>query len=364
MKIIIVFAVLLCTPLSMAQNATPLVLRILCWEGYAAPEYVAQFEAETRQKHAIELSIEVENVSDPADFFNKIRDKKVDIISPAHNIPKSERWPLIERGIVLPINLDNVPHYRDIIPELQHADYISVADQVYGVPIVYGPYGLMYNSAIIPEAPESWTVLWEAEYGGRYAISQDYFDANIYVTALSLGFDAQQIFDYQLLRRDPKVLLRLAQLVRHAQRFWVGVDSADDLQGLALATGWGFAIPELQKRGETWKMANPKEGTTGWVDNWMIGHSLKDRPVLKQIAEEWINFSLSPEIQAAYVRNIAQHPVNFAAKKHLSASESLQFHLDDPSYFKNNLLLWKVLPIGDQNGFQMMWRQAEQARSQ
>jgi spermidine/putrescine-binding protein len=362
MKTITQLAAVLCAALLTLPLAHAQELRILCWEGYAAPAYTEKFIAQVREKHGIELTMTVINASDPADFFMQIRDKKIDLISPAHNIPKSERWPLIARNLVLPLDLANIPHYRSIIAELQQADYISDDGEVYGAPIVYGPYGLMYNTALVSQAPDSWAVFWEPQYQGKYAISRDYHDANIYITALANGFNAEQIFKYQTLRSNPQVLLRLAQLVQHAQKFWVGVDTADDIQGLAIATGWGFSIPELQKRGENWKMAMPKEGTTGWVDNWLIGHSLRDKPELKQIAEEWINFTLSPEIQAAYVRDIAQYPVNPAAKAHLSAAQSAQFHLDDADYFKNNLILWKVLPLADQSGFQMMWRQAERAR--
>jgi spermidine/putrescine transport system substrate-binding protein len=347
--------------LSLSALAQAEELRILCWEGYASPAYTEKFEKLVKEKYAIEVTLKVTNVSDPEEFFSQVSRRQTDLISPAHNIPKASRWRLIERALVLPVELANVPNYQHIIKELQNADYITENGLVYGVPIVYGPYGLMYNTQLVEKAPESWSVFWEPQYAGRYAISQDYHEANIYVTALALGFDHEQIYDYRALKQDPRFMPRLAQLAYYSKKFWVGVDSADVLQGLALATGWGFAIPELAKRGEVWKMAQPKEGTTGWVDNWMIGHSLKDNPQMKRIAEEWINFSISPEIQLGYVRNIAQFPVSLAIKPLLSDTEIVQFHLDDPEYFRNNLVLWKVLSMEDQAGFKQMWKQVDRA---
>ncbi len=336
-------------------------LRILCWEGYADSEYTQNFEKMVKEKHGMVLKIAVRNVSDLQEFFDGVRGETADLISPAHNIPKSHFWQLIRRKLVLPINLFHIPNYRDIIPDLQNADYISDNGEVYGVPIVYGPYGLAYNTAVFKEAPDTWNIFWDPRYAGKYSVSSDYYETNIYFAGLASGLGKKDIFDYDKMN-TPEIREKLQQLAQNAKTFWKGVDTADDLQGLAFATAWGFSIPELSKRGEIWKMAQPKEGTTGWVDNWMIGVSLKDKPQMKQIAEEWINYSIGPEVQAGYVRKIAQFPVNLSIKERLTAEEIKTFHLDDPEYFKNNLILWEVLREREQNGFRRMWKEAKRAK--
>lgn len=334
-------------------------LRILCWEGYAAHQYTERFEHYVKKKYGLDLTVTVNHVSDPQEFFDSIRARKVDLISPAHNIPKSDRWPLIRGKIVIPLDLANIPNYKQIIPELQKADYITQDNQVYGVPIVYGPYGLAYNTNIVKEEPTSWNVLWRPEYAGKYAISADYFEANIYITALASGLTPEQMFHYDVeifITREFRK--RLRALAQNAKTFWTGVDTADTLQELALATAWGFSFPELRKRGEVWKMALPEEGTTGWVDNWMIGYSLKDKPQMKRIAEEWINYSISPEVQVSYLRNVAQFPVNLSIKHLLQLEETRAYHLDDPSYFRNHLILWKPLSKRQLNAFKKLWSEA------
>jgi len=337
-------------------------LRILCWEGYAAPEYRVSFEQLVKEQFGIEVKVVVQNVSDPQEFFDGVRGKTADLISPAHNIPKSERWPLIQAGLVLPLNLDNIPNYAQIIPALQRAEYITENGEVYGAPIVYGPYGLAYNTAIFTEPPTSWQVLWAPQYQGKYAISSDYHEANIYVAALAAGLSKEHIFQFNTVN-TPEIQQRIDELAQYAKTLWVGVDTADDLHGLALATAWGFSFPELQRRGEVWKMAAPEEGTTGWVDNWMISAGLKDNPTMKAIAEAWINYSLSPDIQVGYVRNIAQFPVNITIKDRLTPEENATYHLDDPTYFEKQLVLWKVLSRNDQDGFRRMWKKAIQKRA-
>ena len=333
-------------------------LRILCWEGYAIPEFTGEFETFIKNKYGMDLKVTVKNVSDPQEFFDGIRTKKIDIISPANNIPKSKKWKFIEGQFVLPIDFKNIPNYKELIPDLQHADYISKDGAVYGVPYIYGPYGLAYNTGIVKEEPTSWNVLWDPQYAGKYSLSSDYHEANIYITALAMGLKKDEIFNYEKLNTS-EFKSRLKMLAKNAKSFWVGVDSADVLQGLAMATAWGFAIPELKKRGEIWKMADLKEGATGWGDNWMIGYTLKDNPKMKKIAEEWLNFAISPEIQLKAARNLSCFPVNMGVKALVSAEEASALHLDDPSYFKEKLILWQVLGEREQNIFKNIWEEAK-----
>jgi spermidine/putrescine transport system substrate-binding protein len=336
-----------------------LELRVLCWEGYADKAYVKQFEEYILTKYKEKINIKVNDVSDPQEFYDGIRSKNVDLISPAHNIPRSHKWNMIRNEMVLPLNLENIPNFKNIIPAIQKIRAVASFKSVYGVPIVYGPYGLFYNTKILKSEPKSWDIFWDKKWKGKYSISSDYHEANIYSTLLAMGIPSEHIFDITA-ANTILAKKKLRYLAKNAANFWVGVDSAEKLKGLAFATGWGFALPALKKLGEEWKLASPKEGTTGWVDHWMIGYSLKDKPKLKLYAEEWINFSISPKIQASYVKNIGQFPVNTKVKSLLTKSQIKQFHLDDPRYVKNNLILWRVLGRAEQEGFKSLWQKAKE----
>ncbi len=154
--IVILFFCIVLTPYCYSEE-----LRILCWEGYAPGTHTKQFEQFIKNRYDIDLKVVVKDVSDPKEFFYEIRAKNVDLISPAHNIPKSHQWNLIRGKLVLPINLENIPNYQYIIPALKKAEYITQDDKIYGVPIVYGPYGLAYNTSLVKKEPKSWNVFWE-----------------------------------------------------------------------------------------------------------------------------------------------------------------------------------------------------------
>lgn len=333
-------------------------LRILCWEGYAPPKFTRKFERYISDKYDIALKVTVRNVSSPQEFFDWVRIKDIDLISPAHNIPKSPKWQLIERKLVLPLNLNNIPNYQLINPALRNSHYVTSDDKVYGVPIVYGSYGLAYNTAYFSAPPKSWRILFDNKYKGRFVLSADYYEANVYIAALASGLGGEDIFDFDNLWYNDTVQENLRTLALNAKSFWIGTDKASDLHGLALAIAWGFSFNELKSKGEVWKFAQPQEGTTGWVDNWLVSHSLKDNPMMKQIAEEWINFSIGSAMQIHYARELGQFPVNFAIRGELTKEEVERFKLDDADYINNQLILWETLSLREQNGLLKMWENA------
>lgn len=354
MKLIIALIILFST-----SALADIELNILCWQGYAPKSKVEKFEQYIKAKYQIDIKIKVTEVSAPDEFFNGIRSKTIDLISPAHNIPKSHRWPMIQNNITLPINLKNIPNFKKISPSLKNLNYVTANNLVYGIPIVYGIYGLAYNTNIISQAPDSWDVFWQPKYKNKYSISAEYYEANIYLTALSLGYQGNQIYDYDLLKQDPLFLARLTDLATASKSFWYGVDKSEDLKGLSLATAWGFSFSKLKNLGENWNFATPKEGATGWVDHWLIGYSLKEFPLKKQLAEEWINFTLSDEMQLYYLKKLSQNPVTSSIKKKLSKEEVKRFHIDDDYYLNEQLNLWQILSRRQQNGFQQLWLTAK-----
>ncbi len=337
-------------------------LRLLVWEGYAPPEQVAQFEAFIKDKYKKTVKLKVDFISDPNDFFAAVRSKQADLISPTHNLFKDNRFNFIKKKLFLPVDLNNLPNYKNLIPALQKAEYATQGDAVYGVPFVHGPYGLAYNIKHL-NAPITWDVFWDQKFSGKYSISSDYYECNIYITALALGMRGLQLHSAGA-HASPEFKEKLKALVKNAHSLWKGVDKADDLAGLSLGAVWGFSLPELKKRGENWAVADPKEGTMGWVDNYAMGWSLKDKPFLKKVAEEWLNFIVSPEFQVqVVVRSLGSDPVNMTIKDKLTPEEVAKTHMDEPDYFQDNRILWPTLNnIRDRNHMKKIWDDALKSR--
>lgn len=334
------------------------VLRLMVWEGYAPEAQLDEFKTYIKDKYDLDLALEVAYVSDPNEFFNALRGKTADIIAPTHNLIKDRRFDYIDKGLILPVNLDNIPNYRHIVPSLQKADYITEGGQVYGVPFTAGSYGLAYNSQHL-DTPATWNIFWDPSLAGKYSISADFYEVNIYITALSLGYRGAQVHTYEVIN-NPIFKAKLKALASNAGTMWRGVDKPSDLKGLSLAAVWGFSILELNKRGERWKVAEPREGSMMWVDNFVLGYSLQDKPLLKKIAEEWLNFTISPSYQLEVaLRTLGSEPVNATTTTLMTPDEIKRYQMDDPYFFQKKGMLWPtILRIRDRNGMKRLWDEA------
>lgn len=337
-------------------------LKMLVWDGYAPPEKVRQFEESMSKKYGKPVHLEVSTkVSDPQEFFDAIRteEKGVHIISPSHNLIKDERFNYISKKLIIEIDPNNIPNYKDLLPTLAKADYMSEDGKVYGVPFAHGPYGIAYNTKYFDKAPDSLNVLWEQKNIGRYSVSSDYYEVNAFLTAMAMGKKGNEIWDFEKLSTSDEFIAKLRALAQNAKTFWVGVDKPEDLQGLSLGTTWGFSLDELAKKGETWKIMEPKEGYSGWVDNFVVSKNVEKNPFLKKLAEEWLNFVISPEYQAeVVVRGLGSDPVNIEVGKLLTKEENDAHHLNDPEYFSKKRVLWPVMSTRNRNGLKMMWNSA------
>jgi spermidine/putrescine transport system substrate-binding protein len=337
------------------------VLRLLVWEGYAPQAQREQFIQHIKDKYAVQLTLEVDYIAEAEDGFEALRLNKADIVSPAHNRINDRRFRMIDSGLLLALDLANLPNYKELNPSFKQLNHLVKDGVHYGLPFAWGPYGIIYNTELFDEAPDSLNVLWDPKYRGQYSIA-DYGEINIYLTALAMGYDAAALADFEQLN-NPAFKEKLATLVNNAQSFWVGVDTADDLQQKTLASSWGFALPELKQRGEVWKWAYPKEGAPGWIDNHVMSHELANNPQLRRIAEEWINFTISAEFQSqVLVQSLSTNPVNMITTESATAEQKRGFYaqsLDDPDAL---IVLMPNLDRRTRNGMDNLWNEALKQR--
>jgi len=336
-------------------------LRILDWGTYMPEKVQRQIVKLAKEKYDVDLKLEIKLVNGNDDFFPALKNKTADIVTPSHNVPRDERYRLIKHKLVLPLDLNNIPNYKNVDPGLQKADYCTENGEVYGVPSAQGPYGLAFNTGMFKEAPTSWDIFWDPKFKGKYSMGKHQYEENIFSVALAMGYDKKDISNYKKLN-NPEFQEKLSQFVANAHGMWEGIDKPEDLKGLAFSTSWGDSIHGLKEAGEIWEMAEPKEGTTAWVDNVMISHTLKDKPKLKRIAEELLNIVLSNEYQIYLVREVGVTPVVTSIMDELTPEEITKFHLDDPSFFKNYRVLWPTLKKADRKGLKRLWDKALKQR--
>jgi spermidine/putrescine transport system substrate-binding protein len=335
------------------------VIRITCWAGYAEP-FAEDFKALVKEKFKTDVELQIYNPTDQDEFYMAAKNGTADLISPPADLAKTPRFYMFNEGSLYLAELDlkNVPNFENMLAFFKADESVMHNGKRYGLPYNCGPYGLAYNTDVVKDAVDSWNVLWDERYAGKYTINNNFPKCNLWVTALSLGYSYDQIFDINQLDRE-KVQQKLDLLAKNAKSLWDGSANPDEFPELALATDWGFAAAAANKKGGRWLIASPKEGGTAWIDLWCITRAATG--MKKRLCEEWINFQLSPKVQAEVVRSQGVSPVVNNAAPLLTAEEVKMFHVGDNDYFKT-VAIWRVMSEETEKAFGEMWEAAKKHR--
>src|SRR4051794_9032976 len=154
-------------------------LNLLVWEGYADPSVVKAFE----DQYHCKVSASYMGSSD--ELVAKLRGGSAgnyDVISPSSDVATS----IAGAGLAMPLDLAQIPTYSQLSPQLTSLPLVHLKGQVYGVPFMWGPDPLIYDTTVFPQPPDSWTILWDPKYRGKISVWDDL--STVYMAAQILGY--------------------------------------------------------------------------------------------------------------------------------------------------------------------------------
>src|SRR5580692_9319190 len=129
-------------------------LSLLVWEGYADPAFVRPFE----ETHHCKVSASYMGSSD--ELVAKLRGgsaSNYDVISPSSDVATS----IVKAGLVAPLDLSKISSYSQLSPRLRNLPLVKSNGQVYGVPFIWGPNPILYDTTVFPQPPDSWNLFWD-----------------------------------------------------------------------------------------------------------------------------------------------------------------------------------------------------------
>src|SRR5271155_5510652 len=135
-------------------------LSLLVWEGYADPSFVRAFE----EAHHCKVVASYMGSSD--ELVAKLRGGSAanyDVLSPSSDVATS----IVRAGLAAPLDLSKIPSYVQLSPKLRDSPLFKGNGQTFGVPFVWGPNPLLYDTTAFPQPPDSWSVFWDPKYKGK-----------------------------------------------------------------------------------------------------------------------------------------------------------------------------------------------------
>jgi spermidine/putrescine transport system substrate-binding protein len=328
-------------------------LRVDVWTSYAPIEAINDFKKIILKKYNKNINIEARVVLTPDEFFDRVRSGQTDIFSPSHNFLKDERTEFIKHNLVLPISIEEVPNLALVESRYITNSFVTENKKLYGIPAAAGGYSLLYNKDFIKTAPTSWNVLWDPKYKNKYALSKGFYEANIYITALALGFKPEDISNLNKID-TPQFKSKLKALLTNA-RFWDGAPKMKDLEGVVFTTAWGITGSVKDDVDNKWIFSFPQEGVTFWTDYLSVTTAVNRSPFARKLAFEWLDMVLSKSYQTKYITEKSKylsptpgaisHKV-FAGK--ISNEEALK-------YLNTKSVYWPIISTRTRNGLKYIY---------
>ena len=222
--------------------------------------------------------------------------------------------------LALPLDLSQIPSYSQLSPQLTSLPLVRMKEQVYGVPFMWGPDPLLYDTTVFPKPPESWTVFWDPKYRGKISVWDDL--STVYMTAQVLGYDKpdpSQLYNLtdEQLEAVKKKLLELKPNIR---KMWsTGGELTNLFQNheVVAAMGWPLMTNQLRKINFPVGETIPKENTTGWIDHLMITAGSEN----KELAYKFLEYMVEAQTQKKVTDVTGYTPANPQAAQFMTPEE-------------------------------------------
>ena len=265
---------------------------------------------------------------------------------------------LIAHGDVAEVNVNLVPDFKDVIQSLQSPRHNTINGHHYGVPYMYGPNVLMYNTQVVKPAPTSWKDTWETSspYKGKIAAYDSPIfiaDAALYLKAHNKSLGITDVYELTSKQLDAAIVL-LKQQAPMIKKYWAATpDETDPFSSgdMVIGTAWPYQVSFLKSENKPVASLVPSEGATGWADTWMMSSHAQHPNCMYQ----WMKWTEKPDVQDQVAEFYGADPSNAKAcdllRQHIGASADSDYHCGDNTFLKN-IALWKtpLQQCGDSRG--------------
>lgn len=311
-------------------------LSLLVWEGYSDDSFVRAFE----ESHHCKVVASFMGSSD--ELVAKLRGgsaSNYDVISPSSDVAAS----IVKAGLAAPLDLSKIPSYSQLSSRLRELPLVKNNGQTFGVPFVWGPNPILYDTTAFAQPPDSWRVFWDPKYKGKVSLWDEL--SSVYMAAQVLGYDKpdpNQLYNLNDAQLEA-VKKKLIELKPNVRKYWsTGGDLTNLFQNheVILAMGWPLMTNQLRALHFPIGEVIPKENTTGWIDHLMITAASSH----KELATEFLEYMVEAQTQKKVSDVTHYTPANPGASQFLTDDEKKSLHLDNPDAYMQRIYFWQDVP--------------------
>lgn len=250
------------------------------WGEYIDPEVLDMFEEETG------IQVIYEEFETNEIMYPKIQSGAIayDLVCPSDYMIQK----MIQNDLLQPLNFDNIPNAKNIGQVYYEKSRQFDPDNQYSIPYCWGTVGILYNTKMVEEPIDSWTVLWDTQYKDNILMQDSVRDAfAVALKTLDYSLNSTSIHE---LTQAKDLLVQQKPLVQA----YVIDQVRDKMIGNEAAIGVIYSGEAIYTQTENPDLAYvvPKEGSNMWIDSWVMPKNAPN----KENAEKFLDFLCRPEI--------------------------------------------------------------------
>lgn len=319
------------------------VVYVYNWGEYIDPDTLEIFEKETG------IKVIYDEFDTNETMYPRVEagSSAYDVICPSDYMVQK----MIENDLLQEINLDNMPNAKENIGKqyYEQAEGFDPGNR-YCVPYCWGTVGILYNTKMVEEPVDSWSILWDEKYADEILMQDSVRDA--FMVALKLKGYSMNTLDEQQLIEAKEALVAQKPLVQA----YVIDQVRDKMIGGEAALGVIYSGEAIYTKRENpdLEYVIPKEGTNVWIDGWVIPKNAPN----KENAEKFIDFMCRGDIALKNFEYITYSTPNTIAQEFIADEDIRNSEIAFPDLSKfNSLEIFNYLGEAGDELYNNLWKE-------
>ena len=252
---------------------------------------------------------------------------------------------MIKENMLKKLDFSKISNYSYI--DEGYKDLYFDPDNEYSVPYNVGMVGLIYNSKIVTEKPDSWEILFDSRYAGNILTFNNSRDA-FGIAQFALGLDVNSTNKEDWTKAADKLIEQNKVL---QARVMDEVFNKMESGNAALAPYYAGDFYTMKDANDNLEFVYPKEGTNIFVDSVCVPQTAQNYDA----AMMYINFLLEPEVALANAEYICYASPNTSVINNEEYSFKDDPILYPPEEIKSNTQYYHDLDPEIRDYYESLW---------
>lgn len=262
-------------------------LNVYNWGEYISDGEDGTLDVNAEFEKIYGIKVNYTNFESNENMYNKLKGggASYDVVIPSEYMIAR----LVDENMLEELDFSNIPNYKYILDKFKGLYYDP--DEKYSVPYTVGYTGLIYNTSLVDEEPDSWGIMWDEKYSGSILMFNNPRDG-FAIAQFYLGQDVNNTKE-----EDWDEALAVLKAQNPLVSSYVMDEVFDKMIGgdAAIAPYYVGDYLSMAEENPDLAFVYPKEGVNYFVDAMCIPKGAQN----KEAAELYINYMLSEEAGVA-----------------------------------------------------------------